>query len=139
MSSKNWESRVCEKCNSSMYYAGCGVWQCERCEHNIEEELVCENCGKRKATQTWVGEGGTLAWVHGGGSDWCEYCCIEAQLKYAEEAAAKIPELKEKLRELRRQEIEASIKEAEDQGLYEISEHLTSNIDLNVEEDTEDQ
>jgi hypothetical protein len=101
-------------------------------DHLLEpvDPIMCENCGKRKATQIWVGEGGTLSFVHGGGQNWCERCCVETQLKHAEEVATRIPELKEKLKELRRQEIKNSILEAEKQGLYETSEHLTSQLEL---------
>lgn len=96
----------------------------------IGEPMICQNCGKREATITWVGEGGTLAWVHGMGQEWCKLCCVKEQLKYAKKQAERIPELKEELRQL----IEQEIQEAEDEGLYELSEHLTSNIDLDVEE-----
>jgi hypothetical protein len=37
----------------------------------------------------------------------------------------------------RKKEINKKIKEAEDEGLYEISEHLTSNIDLDFDDDVE--
>jgi hypothetical protein len=39
-----------------------------------------------------------------------------------------------KHREEKRKRIEQSIKKAEEEGLYELSEHLTSNIDLDYED-----
>jgi hypothetical protein len=65
--------------------------------HSEKPHGKCQNCNERDATQTWVGEGGVMAWTHGMYQYWCELCCTQAQLKYAEEAAARIPELKEKL------------------------------------------
>jgi len=64
------------------------------------EEDRCANCKTRKATMDWVGEGGVLAWTHGMYTRWCEYCATEAQLKYARERAAAIPELEAKLKAL---------------------------------------
>lgn len=60
----------------------------------------CRNCQKRPATTFWVGEGGALAYVHGGGVPWCMRCTVEAQLKYAREQAARIPELEQQLKRL---------------------------------------
>lgn len=57
----------------------------------------CANCGKRPGTIQWVGEGGALALTHGWYAMWCEVCCLEAQIKYAEDLTAKIPTLKEEL------------------------------------------
>lgn len=64
------------------------------------ENRTCSNCEKRPATTWWVGEGGTLALVHGMKSPWCEHCCIAEQLKHARKLAASIPELEAKLKEL---------------------------------------
>jgi hypothetical protein len=61
---------------------------------------ICQNCNEKPATQTWVGEGGTFGLVHGQYQFWCELCCVKAQIKHAEEAAARLPELREKLRVL---------------------------------------
>ena len=58
---------------------------------------LCANCQSRPAEIDWVGEGGTLAWVHGMFSRWCLRCATEAQLKHARETAARIPELEQKL------------------------------------------
>lgn len=63
---------------------------------------LCVNCGEREATETWVGDGGVLAWSHGGGRPWCELCCKKAQLKYAEDAASRISNLKKEIFELER-------------------------------------
>ncbi len=60
----------------------------------------CENCHDRISTVWWVGEGGGLAYAHGMKAAWCERCCVEAQLKYAQDAAARIPDLEKKLAEL---------------------------------------
>lgn len=61
---------------------------------------LCEACGDRPATHTWVGEGGTLALIHGGGRQWCELCVVRAQLDYARKIAANIPALEQRLTEL---------------------------------------
>ena len=60
----------------------------------------CQNCLIRPATLTWGGEGGTLALVHGMSVRWCEYCVTEAQLAYARERAAAIPDLEAKFARL---------------------------------------
>jgi hypothetical protein len=57
----------------------------------------CQKCHKHKATNRWIGDGGMLAYSHGFWEWWCECCVIKAQLKYAEEAAAKLKDLKAKL------------------------------------------
>ena len=41
-----------------------------------------------------------LNYIHSGGSLWCRYCCVEAQLEYAKEQAARIPKLEEELMEI---------------------------------------
>lgn len=61
---------------------------------------MCEKCGVRPGNKTWVGESGGLAWAHGLTRLWCERCCVEAQLTYARERAARIPELEQRLRAL---------------------------------------
>ena len=61
------------------------------------EPAMCRNCGKRPGVLQWVGDGGALAYVHGGGAPWCERCVVEAQLAYAKVLAARIPELEQKL------------------------------------------
>jgi hypothetical protein len=72
----------------------------------MTELTLCQNCGKRPATENWVGEGGTLAYVHGHYQRWCERCCIEAQLDNARKAAERIPELEKRLEELKCKELE---------------------------------
>lgn len=61
---------------------------------------LCANCGEREGTIQWLGQGGMLALTHGFYSMWCEVCATRAQLVYAEERAAAIPELQRKLQEL---------------------------------------
>ena len=62
---------------------------------------LCQNCGKRPATQNWIGIGSTPDYVHGNFARWCELCCVEAQLEYARKAAERIPELEKRLEFLR--------------------------------------
>lgn len=54
----------------------------------------CRNCGARRATTWWVDDGGVLAFVHGMGQPWCEVCCNQKQIEFAEEAAARLPKLR---------------------------------------------
>lgn len=54
----------------------------------------CRNCGARQATTWWVGDGGALAWAHGMGQPWCEVCCNQKQIEFAEEAVARLPKLR---------------------------------------------
>ena len=91
----------CKVCNAFLLHVGCGEWVCHNCDYRVKESITCENCGKREATQTWVGEGGVMDLVRGGGSNWCEICCVCAQLKYAKEQAKRIPELEKKFSELK--------------------------------------
>jgi len=83
--------------------AGCPP--CVEAEHKrIVDAMTpkgnCENCNTRPATLWWVGEGGAMAWAHGGGVPWCQHCSVTEQLKHARDMAAKIPELEEKLKSL---------------------------------------
>ncbi len=57
----------------------------------------CANCHQRPATELWIGEGGTLALVHGHYEFWCKFCCLQFALNYARERAAAIPELEREL------------------------------------------
>lgn len=61
---------------------------------------ICRNCGQREATIKWVGDGGSLGFVHGHWVPWCERCMVEAQLRYARERAADIPDLEARLETL---------------------------------------
>lgn len=70
-----------------------------------EPEGPCTNCLKRPAKTWWSGEGGIIGAIHGMMAAWCMTCCTEEQLRYAKEAAARIPELEEKLKNLREQEV----------------------------------
>ena len=65
-----------------------------------DRPVECQNCHKRPGTLSWVGEGGSLAMVHGMSVLWCEFCVLSAQIKYAKDLAKGIPELEKKLREL---------------------------------------
>ena len=58
---------------------------------------TCSNCHERPATEFWVGEGGSLAYVHGQYESWCKPCVLQAQLDYAKERAGAIPDLERKL------------------------------------------
>lgn len=55
---------------------------------------LCQNCLKREGTEIWVGEGGALAYIHGGGARWCMRCVLENQLAYALARAADVERLK---------------------------------------------
>ena len=59
--------------------------------------MTCQQCGLRDGTERWVGSGGVLAYVHGAGVWWCQHCVVEAQLTYARELAATIPDLERRL------------------------------------------
>lgn len=50
----------------------------------------CANCGQREGTIRW---GDALALTHGFAQMWCEICATRAQLKFAYERAAAIPDL----------------------------------------------
>ena len=65
-----------------------------------ETVVMCQNCGKRPGTTRYVADGGVMALVHGGYAWWCLLCCLDAQIAYAEERAAALPELREQRREL---------------------------------------
>lgn len=62
---------------------------------------LCTNCHQRLGTLAWIGDGGTLAWVHGCGTWWCPPCVLEAQLAYALQRAADIPRLQRELAAVR--------------------------------------
>ena len=66
---------------------------------------LCENCGHREATVRWAGDSDSLSIARNPQhlTDWCERCCIEAQLEYARERAKAIPALERRLRELRKE------------------------------------
>lgn len=87
----------------------CHFWMRKRKDgtswpHTTEYALIlsdlCRNCEERPGLETWVGDGGVMSYVHGGGEPWCKKCCIEAQLKHAREMATKIPELEAELQAL---------------------------------------
>lgn len=62
---------------------------------------ICQNCNKRPATTNWVGEGGTMAYVHGMYQRWCDYCATKEQLKYCKKMARAIPRLEKKFKKLK--------------------------------------
>ena len=68
------------------------------------EIAVCPNCNLRPGTETWVGNGGPLALIHGCSAQWCKQCCLEAQVEYAEAAVERLPGLKKQLAELLEEE-----------------------------------
>jgi hypothetical protein len=51
---------------------------------------LCERCHQRPGKVLWVGEGGALAYVHGGGSWWCHRCVLTAQIDFAKKLAEQI-------------------------------------------------
>lgn len=65
----------------------------------VDHEL-CQRCFENGATKKWLGDGGVLALVHGGGKDWCERCVVEEQTVHARERAVELAALEEKLIEL---------------------------------------
>ena len=67
-------------------------------------EIKCQKCGERPGTENWVGEGGTLAFVHGLVALWCKVCVLEAQLKYAKDRASQIPNIEKQLLEAKNKE-----------------------------------
>ena len=63
--------------------------------------MKCQKCNYRKATVKWVGEGSVLDFVHGAYQNWCEICCLEAQIEHAQKPHVSLRELKEKLKKLK--------------------------------------
>ncbi len=64
--------------------------------------IFCANCKFREGKNNWTGETTGVDAIRRMGSwpKWCDLCVAEAQLKYAREAAAKIPDLERKVAEL---------------------------------------
>lgn len=67
---------------------------------------LCANCAGRPGKVKWLGGSGFLARTHGHYRFWCEICTLEAQLAYAQERAAAIPELEAALVRARRADAE---------------------------------
>lgn len=67
--------------------------------------MICQHCHRRKATTTWVGDGGTLAWAHGFSEQWCEICCVEAQITHAKKIVGGLEKLEKKLVKLKKGEL----------------------------------
>lgn len=59
----------------------------------------CQNCGDREATETFVEEGGVMAWNHGAFAYWCMLCVLKKQLEHAEERAREVPRLRREIQE----------------------------------------
>lgn len=59
--------------------------------------ITCGNCQKHKASESWVGEGGVMAYAHGMAEFWCKCCVIKTQLEYARETAKRIVKLEKQL------------------------------------------
>lgn len=59
------------------------------------EPAPCFNCGDRPGTVRW---GDSLAVTHGGVQWWCDVCALTVQIEHAEERAARLPELRQRLR-----------------------------------------
>lgn len=59
---------------------------------------LCENCGKRPATNIWLPGGGATDMVRSHMQQvWCKHCVLTAQLEHAKQRAAKIPEIEAEL------------------------------------------
>lgn len=65
-----------------------------------EPSGVCVRCQKRPGTTIWIGEGGVMDYIHGGGVPYCQRCVVECQLEYARKLTATIPDLERQLAEL---------------------------------------
>jgi hypothetical protein len=63
----------------------------------MKKKELCQNCGKREATENWIGEGGALAFAHGWYKRWCKRCCLEMQIIYAELHKNDLEKLKKEL------------------------------------------
>jgi len=59
--------------------------------------VTCQHCGKRPATESWIGEGGVLAMTHGMSQAWCKLCCLQEQILYAKKIIKNFPKLKREL------------------------------------------
>lgn len=74
-----------------------------------DEDVLCENCETRPATETWVGDGGALALSHGLSSRWCKRCCLVAQIEYANGIIERLPNTKRQLAEIDAEESSLSV------------------------------
>jgi hypothetical protein len=66
--------------------------------------MKCQKCDKREATMVWGGDnycGLCDARGYGKNQRWCAACVAEAQLDYARERAAAIPDLEARLAAVR--------------------------------------
>lgn len=64
----------------------------------IPDDAICAHCRRHKATIKFTKHGGMLEISHGFYELWCECCYTRASLEYAQNQAARIPELREKLK-----------------------------------------
>jgi hypothetical protein len=62
-----------------------------------DPEKLCQRCGVHRAMVNWAGTEGILGVLHGHHEEWCACCAVRAQLDYAREIAARIPDLEAKL------------------------------------------
>jgi len=60
----------------------------------IPAGVRCANCGEPRAVGWWTGDGDAFAALHGQAVPWCRLCILSAQLRHAEQAAARVPELR---------------------------------------------
>jgi len=59
---------------------------------------MCQHCHKRKATDTWVGEGSMMDAIHGAFQYWCKLCVLKAQVAYAEKHVGDLARLRKELK-----------------------------------------
>ena len=57
----------------------------------------CLKCGREAETSVYVGDGGMMDVIHGGGQQWCELCIVRGQIAYVRDQAARLPDLEAKL------------------------------------------
>jgi protein-arginine kinase activator protein McsA len=69
--------------------------------------MKCQHCHKREATVNWVGEGGMMNFIHGFYERWCEQCCLEAEVAYAEKHKNDLKNLRRKLHALQKKKVKA--------------------------------
>lgn len=68
------------------------------CDFGLKEQ--CMSCGIREATTSWIGEGSLMDYTHGNYERWCDFCCLNYQVKYIPK---KIKEMKENLVKAKRE------------------------------------
>lgn len=58
---------------------------------SVTAKEPCASCKKNVATETWSSD--MMSFVHGFSQRWCVLCCVQEQLDYALEAAARVEKL----------------------------------------------